>query len=150
MSDHVASSALSRSRVRALGWLLVLPLGLACGSSESPAPTGEVLYLRHCASCHGESGTGDGPVAASLRTPPSDLTTIAARAGGRFDESLVLRFIDGRRVVAEHGSREMPVWGGVFSQELAGERSREYTVLLHGRALTDYVRSLQREPGGGR
>jgi mono/diheme cytochrome c family protein len=118
----------------------------ACGASEPPAPTGEILYLRHCAACHGESGRGNGPVAATLRTPPTDLTTIAARAGGRFDGSWVMRIIDGRQVVAEHGTREMPVWGAVFSEELENEPHTAYTVLLHGRALTDYVRTLQREP----
>lgn len=57
-----------------------------------------------------------------------------------------MQIIDGRRVVAEHGTREMPVWGTVFAHELERERSTAYTVLLHGRALTDYVRSLQQKP----
>lgn len=146
MSDHAASRWLRESNQLSVGCLLVLTLVLACGASEPPAPTGKVLYLRHCASCHGQSGRGNGPVAGSLRTPPADLTTIAARAGGRFDESRVMRIIDGRRVVAEHGTREMPVWGTAFTHELERERNTAYTVLLQGRALTDYVRSLQRKP----
>lgn len=35
---------------------------------------GALLYRRHCASCHGTRGHGDGPVAASLAAPPPDLT----------------------------------------------------------------------------
>lgn len=35
---------------------------------------GASLYLRHCASCHGARGHGDGPVAASLSPSPPDLT----------------------------------------------------------------------------
>jgi high-affinity iron transporter len=35
---------------------------------------GEALYGMHCASCHGATGLGDGPAAASLDPPPSDLT----------------------------------------------------------------------------
>ncbi len=116
---------------------------LACSEYDEPAPPGQVLYLRHCASCHGVSGKGDGPVAASLQIRPTDLTTIARRSGGRFDDAGVMRVIDGRRVVAEHGTREMPVWGAVFAEELEGQRYAAYTVLLHGRALTDYVRSIQ-------
>ena len=116
---------------------------IACSESAEPAPTGQALYLRHCASCHGVSGKGDGQVAASLQTRPTNLTTIAARSGGRFDESRIMRIIDGKRNIAEHGTREMPVWGAVFADELEGKRYAAYTVLLQGRALTDYVRSIQ-------
>jgi cytochrome c oxidase cbb3-type subunit 3 len=36
---------------------------------------GRELYLRRCVSCHGESGRGNGPIAASLDgPPPGDLT----------------------------------------------------------------------------
>jgi mono/diheme cytochrome c family protein len=136
-----------RSRILAgarLGLLAGLPLLLACGGDRQLPPTGEVLYLRHCASCHGERGFGDGPLAAALRRPPADLTRIAEREGGRFDEARVMAAIDGRRAVAEHGPREMPVWGAVFAEELEGERYPAYTTLLQSRALTDYLRSLQR------
>jgi hypothetical protein len=129
-------------RVRILGLACACICLGACGRDEQ-APTGQVLYLRHCASCHGESGHGDGPVAASLQDKPSDLTTIAARAGGRFDHSEVMRSIDGRRVVAAHGTREMPVWGAVFTEELSGQPYASYTVLLHGRSVTDYLQSVQ-------
>ena len=35
---------------------------------------GSVLYQRHCVACHGETGIGNGPAAASLLPPPADLT----------------------------------------------------------------------------
>lgn len=35
---------------------------------------GLALYHQHCAVCHGESGYGDGPAAATLRPRPADLT----------------------------------------------------------------------------
>ena len=123
---------------------LVLVFGWITGC-DAPAPTGQVLYLRHCASCHGESGRGDGPVAASLQKQPTDLTTIAKREGGRFDEARVMQFIDGQQLVLAHGPREMPVWGAVFTEELEGQRNAAYVVLLHARSLTDYVRSIQEE-----
>lgn len=116
----------------------------ACRASEAP-PTGQGLYLQHCASCHGESGDGSGPVAASLKRAPADLRRIAERSGGRFDEADVMSFIDGRRVVAEHGSREMPVWGAVFQEENRAGHYPAYTSLLHSRALTDYLHSIQLE-----
>ncbi len=104
---------------------------------------GKDLYLRYCASCHGAGGKGDGPVAGSLRRPPTDLTALARRAGGRFDEAALMASIDGRRAVAEHGSREMPVWGAVFETEHAGEPFQAYVGLLETRALVDYLRSIQ-------
>lgn len=130
--------------------LSLVPLAVAlclttgCGGDEERAPTGQALFLRHCASCHGTDGAGRGPLAELLRVPPADLTRIAERAGGRFDDARVMAVIDGRREVAAHGPREMPVWGAVFEEELEGRPYGSYVGLLHSRALTDYVRSLQR------
>ncbi|MBJ3763335.1 cytochrome c [Maribius pontilimi] len=36
--------------------------------------SGRVLYQENCASCHGISGRGDGPLASSLSRRPTDLT----------------------------------------------------------------------------
>jgi hypothetical protein len=84
-------------------------------------------------------------VAESLRRLPTDLRLIAKRHGGRFDESYAMQIIDGRRAVAEHGTREMPVWGAVFEDEHRREGYPAYTSLLHSRALTDYLGSIQQE-----
>ena len=51
--------------------------------------------------------------------------------------------IDGRRLVAEHGSREMPVWGVLFEEEREGQPFQAYTGQLQSRALSDYLRSIQ-------
>ena len=123
-------------------WALVGLLASGC-SEQPPSPTGSAMYERYCASCHGVSGKGDGPVAPSLRRPPADLTTLAKRAGGRFDEPGVLAIIDGRRQVAEHGPREMPVWGDVFDEALRSQLYTRYTGLLQSRVLVDHLRSLQ-------
>lgn len=125
--------------------MLAAVLITGCERTDEFAPTGQSLYLRHCAACHGITGEGAGPLASSLRTPPADLTRISERSGGNFDDAAVMAIIDGRRVVREHGPREMPVWGAVFEEQLQGESHGSYTALLHGRALTDYLGSLQRE-----
>lgn len=117
---------------------------VSCRSAPEP-PSGQALYLRHCASCHGESGDGNGSLTASLRRPPSDLRLIAKRHDGRFDESYVMQIIDGRRPVAEHGTREMPVWGAVFEIEHQRKGYPGYTSLLHSRSLTDYLSSIQQK-----
>lgn len=45
----------------------------------APAPgTGEpgrVVYMHHCAACHGERGDGRGPAAETMRPPPRDFTS---------------------------------------------------------------------------
>jgi mono/diheme cytochrome c family protein len=38
---------------------------------------GRLLFQQQCAICHGERGLGDGPVAASLKEKPDDLSKIA-------------------------------------------------------------------------
>jgi len=131
----------------------VLAGGLpACGGpdrseGQDPPSSGRVSYLRHCASCHGESGRGDGPLASALETPPADLTTLARRNDGRFDERTVMAFISGERHVEAHGPREMPVWGAVFRRE---NETRErpwpsYVAFLEIRSLVDHIRTLQVE-----
>jgi cytochrome c553 len=40
---------------------------------------GEALYRQNCASCHGESGDGAGPLARSMNPRPADFTSAAAR-----------------------------------------------------------------------
>jgi hypothetical protein len=56
-------------------------------------------------------------MAASLKTPPADLRRIAARNGGVFPLARVQRVITGEEALpAGHGTRQMPLWGPVFSQ----------------------------------
>ena len=82
--------------------------GLLAQPEENP---GRNEFLRACASCQGVSGKGDGPVAKSLRPPPSDLTRLSAANNGVFPVSRVHEVIDGRIERLVHGTRDMPVWG---------------------------------------
>ncbi len=84
--------------------------------AQTSVGLGRADYKDNCASCHGASGKGDGPVHSFLVKPPSDLTTIARRHGGKFPEELMWEVIDGRwsGESGPHGSREMPVWGNEF------------------------------------
>jgi copper transport protein len=56
--------------VEALG-LRGAPARLADGDGVA---RGREVYAGHCALCHGDTGTGGGPAAASLLPPPADLT----------------------------------------------------------------------------
>ncbi len=110
----------------------------AAHSADFSRYTGAQLYTRFCASCNGDQGHGDGPVAASFATMVPDLTRLARRHGGTFPEDQVRKIIDGRTTLPPHGSREMPVWGFEFR---APEPQQNPDELIT--RLTNYVRSLQ-------
>ncbi len=71
---------------------------------------GKLLYQYNCGSCHGESLKGDGPVAAVLKTPPSNLTLLAKHNGGKYPRAEVYEYVVGTKSVVAHGTRKMPVW----------------------------------------
>ena len=78
---------------------------------------GDNLYKAYCASCHGDDAKGNGPLAASMKVAPPDLTLISVRNGGKFPLARVDRIISGEEALPSgHGARSMPVWGPVFSQ----------------------------------
>lgn len=114
-----------------------------------PVSTGAGLYAQYCASCHGVAARGDGPAAASLRTPPSDLTSLSARWGSPLDEQATLAaFIDGRDAPRAHGAPDMPVWGerlyaGERIESPAREAARRGTILL----ILEYLDTLQESAG---
>ena len=102
---------------------------------------GRKLYADYCASCHGANGRGNGPASASLKTPPPDLTRIASRNGGTFPTERVIEIIAGSaNSKSSHGSREMPIWGPVFS---VAEWDMDF-VQVRLENLAAYLKSLQR------
>lgn len=114
--------------------------------------SGQELYMRFCASCHGTDGRGDGPVASELKVEVPDLTSIARRRGGTFPRELIDRIIDGRHVIAAHGTRTMPVWGEDFSRSGIGDPDAERAARIIMGRLVDYLSQLQRptQPSGAR
>lgn len=122
-------------------WLL--PSGPA-RAADYVAMSGKELYERFCAACHGVTGRGDGPVAASLSVEVPDLTLIARRALGRYPRERIVRIIDGRHVLGAHGSRTMPVWGEDFSRLEIGNPDAERSTRIVIVRLADYVWLLQK------
>ena len=55
---------------------------------------GKDLWAKHCKSCHGGKGLGDGPKAASLKTNPGDFT--AAAFQGQSDGDIFFETSKGR------------------------------------------------------
>lgn len=108
-----------------------------------PVDNGEITFALYCVSCHGESGKGDGPVASVLTVPPTDLTMMTTNAGGIFPAEEIYAFVDGRRDVQAHGTREMPVWGNIWTDAVEGGSATEGQVDIRLRELVAYIRSIQ-------
>jgi mono/diheme cytochrome c family protein len=85
------------------------PLGPAFGQRE---------FESNCASCHGMTGRGGGPLVSFLSKSPTDLTQLAKGNGGVFPISRLYDVIEGGSVPA-HGTREMPVWGQDYRVQAA-------------------------------
>ena len=45
--------------------------------TQAEIQQGRLLYERHCATCHGESGRGDGPAGKQLRPRPANIARFA-------------------------------------------------------------------------
>lgn len=121
------------------------------GSPEPSAPEtkdrvehGALIYRVHCANCHGDAATGDGPMAKLLRVGPSDLTRLARRNDGRFPTDSVYAAIDGREEIRGHGPGSMPVWGLSFQTSgLATDQEKEVRETILD--LIAYLESLQKK-----
>lgn len=74
--------------------LQVLGACQAMQERAGPSP-GQALFMANCAVCHGETGRGDGPLAADLDLAPADLTQLSAKNGGAFPWEEVMAQIHG-------------------------------------------------------
>jgi mono/diheme cytochrome c family protein len=122
----------------------------AASWAQTSVSLGRVDYKDNCASCHGASGKGDGPVQSFLVKPPSDLTRIAQRNGGKFPQELMWEVIDGRWSgdTGPHGSREMPGWGNEFkaramTQPSDSPRTAEWSARNRIVSLLMYLETIQ-------
>jgi mono/diheme cytochrome c family protein len=103
---------------------------------------GQTIYRIYCAVCHGDDGHGDGPMSTILKVQVPDLTQIKMRNGGVFPVERVQRKIDGSESEGlGHGTREMPIFGPVFTQ--TGPNGKNGRVRVHD--LTKYLQSIQVE-----
>jgi mono/diheme cytochrome c family protein len=124
-----------------------LAQGLSPTATPAPAKreySGASLFKTYCASCHGSSAKGDGPLAEQLRVRPADLTLLARKNKGQWDAAKVARMIDGREPVKGHGGADMPVWGDAFKSSRDGYDEESVKEKIH--ALTEYLESLQAAP----
>jgi mono/diheme cytochrome c family protein len=74
-------------------------------STPESVRQGKDLFQKHCVLCHGQSGLGDGPAAASLKPKPSNLV----EAGAHHSEGELAWKI-------ETGRAPMPGWKGTLTE----------------------------------
>lgn len=115
--------------------LLLPTAGIA---SQPPAD-----YLQYCSGCHGESGKGDGPLAANMKTEPANLTNISHFYKGKFPTKVIRQTIAGtatdRTNAQFHGPVDMPVWGKVFR-----DQSGDFIAQRRIDVLVEYIESIQK------
>lgn len=108
---------------------------------------GKREFETSCVSCHGAKGKGDGPRAKTLERRAPDLTGLARRHNGNFPFAYVEETIDGRRHIAAHGLREMPIWGDVYDRKAKRKYSDAEEADFQARrrvlALVDYLHRIQ-------
>ena len=80
------------------------------------------LYTANCASCHGETGKGDGPVAVAVPPPPPRDFTVGdfkydADEDGTVGTDADLKAVIGKGAGAFGGNVMMATWGGLLSDE---------------------------------
>lgn len=100
---------------------------------------GAESYTQYCAVCHGKDGKGGGPAAEALKKRPSDLTQIAHRNHGKFEDLVVQNVINGDNALPAHGSLEMPVWGELFKSVNGDAGARRLRVY----SLVKYIEQMQ-------
>ena len=123
----------------------------ACTPQESPSvsrDTGRAIFAENCASCHGPAAKGSGPAAQGLKTPPADLTRIAARRNGVWPRLEVMSIVDGytRRTNPRDG---MPVISGLTKGPLVDfDTGNGITKQVPARlvAVVTYLESVQSPP----
>ncbi|MEI6668873.1 MAG: c-type cytochrome [Acidobacteriota bacterium] len=100
---------------------------------------GSDVYKEYCAVCHGTDGKGKGPAAVALKGTMPDLTLLAKNAKGASPTVAIETAITGKgKLIAAHGTADMPMWGAVFNSMYGegGARARLTNLIA-------YIETLQ-------
>jgi len=106
---------------------------------ENNETSGATLYHSYCATCHGQNGKGNGPAASALKTTPTDLTLLAKNNGNKFPSDHVQSVLSNESEYSSHGSKDMPIWGPIFSR--MGTEKNMRALRVHN--ITEYLKSIQ-------
>ncbi len=120
----------------------------AAQSEDSAIILGKSTFGARCSLCHGKDGKGGGEIAELFQVPPSDLTKLSERAGGKFPFSEVYGIIINGMEKKGHGGSTMPIWGEYFMSDALEDRGVNATDALYiaaGRAnsVASYLELIQ-------
>lgn len=119
-------------------------VALSALAAQAEEALGKRAYMENCASCHGESGKGQGPLAQLLTVEVPGLTTLSADNDGVFPMLEVIQAVDGRTGVRGHEGL-MPIWGDAFGAAAANAGPYGAEVIIRGKVLSlaYYLESIQ-------
>ena len=112
---------------------------------KAPVTDGRQMYVSYCASCHGMDGKGNGPVAESLKTPPTNLTQLSNQNHGKYPAHHVVAVLHGGTSPSAHGTALMPVWGPIFAKidKSSSPATASSAKLLRISNLNRYIQGIQ-------
>ncbi len=99
---------------RSIAALMALAVLSASAASAQDKEEGKKLYVTYCSSCHGDSGKGDGPAAASLPVKPANHTD-GNVMNKMSDKTLVDIISKGGQAAGK--SAFMPAWGASLREK---------------------------------
>lgn len=119
---------------------------LFCAGSALADDSGKREYMNSCATCHGETAKGGGPMTELLKVNVPSLTGLSAANDGVFPMLEVIHTIDGRQGTRGHGF-PMPIWGTRFSAQAESDGPGLFggESIVRGRILSIayYLESIQ-------
>jgi hypothetical protein len=83
-------------------------------------------------------------MAGVLNVKPPDLTTLSKQANGKFDAPRISEIIRDGGDISGHGTRAMPIWGLVFSNEGQGGKAGAAYSRRAVIELKNYIQSIQK------
>lgn len=109
-------------------------------AKPTAANNGHQMYTSYCAPCHGQDGKGNGPVAAAMKSQPTDLTQLMRNNHGKYPDTHVVSVLEFGSELSAHGSATMPVWGPIFGNM---NRTHLQEKQLRISNLAHYLESIQ-------
>jgi mono/diheme cytochrome c family protein len=138
---------LKRFSMAAMAFTLAAGMGLGQSNTHSSTPlnrtspaNGKQMFISYCASCHGSDGKGNGPVAATLKIPPADLTALSKNNHGVFPEAHVISVLQYGTAISSHGTAQMPIWGPLLGNM---EKPSPQVQKLRESNLVRYLETIQ-------
>ena len=125
----------------------IMALSLAAPALAQDETQGGALFSFYCATCHGNAGTGNGPMSPSLVVAPADLTALSRTNEGVFPTARVIMRIDGRDPLVSHGSM-MPVYGDFFEGTDVATKAETGQPIMTSQPIVDllaFLKSIQEE-----